>query len=372
MQIHHFFSHDYEQKTGGWIYNRRLTGWVDRHFGNLREMTVPACFPSPEAAVLAQIAAMFDAVEAGAVLVMDHVYACMLLPILSERPFKLVLIYHHSLSEERGQPQAAADRDSIERSALELAHLVIVTSKDSCDYVTRHHGVAADRVITAQPGNDPVPQSPAHGAGAWQLLSVGAVIPRKRYEFLVEAMATLLPADANRGARRAPSAPSVTQDAGSLSPEPLPGWRLTIVGNTERYPDYVAELRDVIETQGLGRMITLAGELPAAALETLWGRTHLYVASSFYEGYGMAISEAICRGVPVLSTPSGAVAGWAAQAVTLVDAQDPRAMAAAIAAIIADPALYGAARKKVARQAVALPSWEENLARVGEGLRRLA
>lgn len=356
MPIHHFYSTDYERRTGGWIYNRQLIDWLDRHLGGVAEMTVPVCFPAPDAAVLAEIAALFDAIEPGAVLVMDHIYGCMLLPVLHDRPFKLVLIYHHAMVEERGagllpsHPQRARSegaggtgQNATEQSALQLASAIVVTSDESREYVTRHYGIAAQKIITGKPGNDPAPQSPAHEAGAWHLLCVGAVIPRKRYEFLVEVLAKLERSD----------------------------WSLTIVGNSERYPEYAADLQGLIDAGGLSGHIELTGELTTPALEAVWGRTHLYVASSFYEGYGMAISEALCRGVPVISTPSGAVAGWAGEAATLVDADDPQDMAARIAAMMSDIATYGAARKKAMRFAAALPSWQENMAQVGEGLKRL-
>lgn len=343
MTLHHFYSTDYEQKTGGWIYNRHLIAWLDRHMGGVHEMTVPVCFPRPDAAVLAEIATLFDAIEPGAVLVMDHIYGCMLLPILSARPFRLVLIYHHSMVEERGEGEVAASRNTAEHSALQLADAIVVTSDESRDYVTGHYGINEQKIITGKPGNDPAPRSPVHDGGPWHMLSVGAVIPRKRYEFLVEALAKVQRSD----------------------------WSLTIVGNTDRYPDYVGSLQNLIETHCLADHITLAGEVPPSALDALWSKTHLYVASSLYEGYGMAISEAICRGVPVISTPSGAVASWAGEAVTLVDPDAVGEMAARIAAVMDDRATYEAAREKAVHFADALPSWEASMVRVGKRLRRL-
>ncbi len=343
MPILHFYSTDYEKKTGGWIYNRHLISWLDRHLGSVREMTVPICFPTPDAAVLAEIDHMLSRIEPGSVLVMDHIYGCMLLPILQRRLLRLVLIYHHSMTEERGAADVATGRDATEKSALQLADAIIVTSDESRNYVTGHYGIAPEKIITGKPGNDPAPQSAAHVSGRWRMLSVGAVIPRKRYEFLVEALAKVESSD----------------------------WSLAIAGNTERYPDYVSSLQNRVETLGLSNHITFAGELPAPALDALWGQTHLYIASSLYEGYGMAISEAISRGVPVISTPSGAVASWAGEAATLVDAEDVGEMARQIAGIMADRATYEAARTKATGFAATLPSWEKNMTLAGEELRRL-
>ncbi|MGI2035207.1 glycosyltransferase family 4 protein [Rhizobium panacihumi] len=343
MPIHHFYSTDYEQKTGGWIYNRHLIDWLDRHLSGVREITVPVCFPTPDAGVLDEIAALFDEIEPGAVLLMDHIYGCMLLPILRERKFRLVLIYHHSMTEERGEGEAATGRDTVEKSALELAGAIIVTSDKSHAYIASGYGIADEKIVTAKPGNDPVPQSPAYDGGPWRMLSVGAVIPRKRYEFLIEALAKIDRSD----------------------------WSLIIVGNTERYPDYVASLQNFIDISGLNNHITLTGELSPDALEALWQKAHLYAASSLYEGYGMAISEALCRGIPVISTPSGAVASWAAEVAMLVDADDPAEIAERIAAMMGDAVAYGAARERAKNFAAGLPSWEDNMAIAGEAIRRL-
>ena len=53
------------------------------------------------------------------------------------------------------------------------------------------------------------------------------------------------------------------------------------------------------------RQVRFAGEVQDAPLETLWQHTDLFALASHWEGYGMAITEALKRGVPVAVTAVG-------------------------------------------------------------------
>ena len=51
-----------------------------------------------------------------------------------------------------------------------------------------------------------------------------------------------------------------------------------------------------------------AGEIGDAELETLWREADLFALATYWEGYGMAIAEALKRGLPVAVTAGGAAA----------------------------------------------------------------
>jgi len=84
-----------------------------------------------------------------------------------------------------------------------------VTSPATAKLVASDYGVPAERITVARPGSDPAPRSSGSRNEVPHLLSVGAVVPRKGFEVLVAALATL--AD-------------------------LP-WRLTIAGDLARDPN---------------------------------------------------------------------------------------------------------------------------------------
>ncbi len=52
--------------------------------------------------------------------------------------------------------------------------------------------------------------------------------------------------------------------------------------------------------------VRFAGELVGEALEAAWQSADLFALATYYEGYGMAIAEALKRGLPVVVTAGGA------------------------------------------------------------------
>jgi glycosyltransferase involved in cell wall biosynthesis len=336
---HYLYSADYEQKTGGWVYNQHVVDWLRRSGAAVEIYTVPIAFPAPSEATVAAVDAMLDRLEPGTVLLTDHIYACMFAPILRGRPLRVVSIFHHSLAEEHAD---GGTFRAVEQAAIDLSETVVVTSQETRDYIARHYAASGDRIVVALPGVDPQPASAPHKGGPWRFLSVGAVIPRKRYELMIAALALVGDID----------------------------WSLTIAGNTARYPDYVAGLQTTIAEAGMADRIRFAGELPERALQMHWRETHLYLASSAYEGYGMAISEALVRAIPVVTTASGAVASWAGEGASLVRSDAPQAFAEALVPILAQPALYAEARRRAASFGSRLASWDESLAVIGPRLSR--
>ena len=48
----------------------------------------------------------------------------------------------------------------------------------------------------------------------------------------------------------------------------------------------------------------------SAALEALWHEADLFALATHWEGYGMAVAEALKRGVPVAVVPEAPRAVW--------------------------------------------------------------
>jgi len=95
-------------------------------------------------------------------------------------------------------------------------------------------------------------------------------------------------------------------------------------------------------------------ELPELVRE--YSTARIAVVPSFFEGFGFPASEAMACGLPVVANAAGAlpeVVGSDGEAGLLVPPRDPRALAAAIASILAEPrraeAMGRAARRRVER-----------------------
>ncbi|MFK8163796.1 MAG: glycosyltransferase [Lewinella sp.] len=103
---------------------------------------------------------------------------------------------------------------------------------------------------------------------------------------------------------------------------------LTIAGNGD--PKVVENL--IGNHPEIATAITLEGELSRSEVNELMGEHDLFVLSSEVETQGIVLTEALCCGLPVVTTNCGGPAdlGLGPEDGTIVPVNDPRALAAAI------------------------------------------
>ena len=171
-----------------------------------------------------------------------------------------------------------------------LVSEVVVTSPTTAKLVASDYGVSAEHITVARPGSDPAPRSRGSRSEVPHLLSVGAVVPRKGFDVLVAALATLAE---------------------------LP-WRLTIAGDLTRDPNEAARLDAGISQHKLTGRIAALGAVSSERLAALYDDADLFVLASRFEGYGMAYAEALSHGLPVIGTTAGAIPDTVPQAAGLL------------------------------------------------------
>jgi glycosyltransferase involved in cell wall biosynthesis len=340
-------SADYARHTGGWVYDHRLTSELAALGWQVSRLTLPAGFPRPDAAQRAETERLISALPDGAILLVDQLVLGVL-PELARREgkrLKLAFIVHHPLAlEDLRDPDEAERFRASEHAALAHAALIIVPSRATARTLVLHYAVPEARIVVAEPGTDRLAVAPGRRDGLLSLLSIGSVVPRKAHELLVGALAAL------KDVR----------------------WHLTIVGDTDRHPAHVAVVQELICRHGLSDRITLTGGLDQKALEPHWQSANLYVASSRHEGYGMAIAEALSRGIPVVSTDAGAVGEWVdREAVRLVPPDNLVVLREALGSVLKDARVRERMRDAALIARTALPAWSTQASRVDAKLRAL-
>ena len=170
-------------------------------------------------------------------------------------------------------------RDS-ERAALAATRRVVATSRIDGRSLAATFDVPAGSIDVIVPGTDRGAVRDGSDRAPLRLLAVGAIVPRKGFDVLVEALARL--AD-------------------------LP-WRLTIVGDRTRDLQAVAASRRRHRAPLAGRTGSrTSGAVSSERLAALYAGADLFVLASRFEGYGMAYAEAIAHGLPVVGTTGGAI-----------------------------------------------------------------
>jgi len=103
------------------------------------------------------------------------------------------------------------------------------------------------------------------------------------------------------------------------------------------------------------------GAVPPERILELYSASDLFVLASRFEGYGMALAEAIAHGLPVVSTTTGAIPDTIpAGAGLLVPPNDVAALAQALRRLISDRAERRRLAINARAAAAQLPTWQES------------
>jgi glycosyltransferase involved in cell wall biosynthesis len=231
--------------------------------------------------------------------------------------------------------------ESAVRSALALVRRVICTSHWTARALAADYRVPPMSIRVVEPGVDrrsaakgthsaSVARHSSDDGDTLNLLCVATLTPRKGHALLFQALAEL------RDRR----------------------WHLTCAGSITNDPPTVATLERQLDRLALRSRVSLLGDLDPETLERHYERADLFVLASYFEGYGMALAEAVARGIPVVSTTGGAIPETVpADASVLVAPGDGRALVKALATVLDDAGtrlrLAANARKARAK----LPTW---------------
>ena len=328
-----------ERISGGTIFDRQMIDGLRSAHWQVELLVLEGNYPWPDSAALDAADTRVAQLPAGAWVVADALAFGAMADIAQQHGRRLhwVALVHHPLALETGLTDVQQQRlFASERRALAAARGVIVTSTRTATALAEY-GITPALIHVVEPGTCPAPLAKGssdtgddaghrHGT-TLALLCVATLTPRKGHAVLLEALAGL-------------------QDR---------NWTLHCVGDTGRDAATTGDLRARIAALGLAERVLLHGELDHAGVRAMVQRADVFVLPSYYEGYGMALAEALASGLPVISTTGGAIADTVpADAGVLVPPGDSTALRAALARVFDEPRwraqLAAGARRARARQ----------------------
>jgi len=217
--------------------------------------------------------------------------------------------------------------------------------------LTDFYGVPVQHVSIILPGTDRCTNSLSPKLAAKQrsrpvqLLSVGAVIPRKGFHILIEAL----------------------QPLKSLS------WTLTIAGDVTRDAHAFAHLQEVIRRCSLQDRVHVLGSVSDLELQNLYTTSDVFVLASFYEGYGMVFAEAMANGLPIVATTGGAIPDTVpTQAGVLVTPGHVVALSDAIRSLVENDEYRLVLAQGASSAALQQPTWAESVQKFDQLLNAVA
>lgn len=312
--------------SGGNVYDRRLVcGLGERGWEvHVREVSRPE-----------EVQEALGSVPAGSPVLVDSLTASWAAPVLLGAAARLVPLVH-MLFDTPGEREVLADAPSI-----------IVTSQWSRQVLTGPLGLDPRRIHVAVPGVDLAPHAPRCGQ-AGDLLCVGAVVPAKGQDVLLEALGELADLE----------------------------WRCTMVGSLTADPAQVETLRKRSADLGVTDRIHLVGELGDEDLALAYRSAGLLVHPSRAESFGMVVTEGLSHRLPVLASAVGGLPEALGEVDgtrpgMLVRPGDPRALALMLRRWLGDERLRRGLRQRVAARLPQLPRWPQTTAVVSRVLEDL-
>ncbi|WP_376092486.1 glycosyltransferase family 4 protein [Roseomonas sp. CCTCC AB2023176] len=266
--------------SGGYGYDRRIVAGL-REAGHVaRVVELAGRHPLPDGAAEDSARTALDSLGEDEVAVVDGLGLPAFAPLadrLSAR--RAIGLIHHPTALENGfsDDERAALKER-ERLLFPVMARLVTTSQLTAERLPLEFGALAERIGVVEPGTDPAPRAKGSGRAGCAILAVGTLVPRKGHDLLLRALGRLTDLD----------------------------WHLTIAGG-ERDPVHAAGLRALAEELGIASRVTFAGEVDDTGLAALYDGADLFASASWWEGYGMAVAEALARGLPLAVTAGGAL-----------------------------------------------------------------
>jgi glycosyltransferase involved in cell wall biosynthesis len=328
--------------SGGNAYDRRVCRGLAAIGWSVHEHSVQGSWPWPDAAARADLTGVIAQMPDNAVVLIDGLIASSVAQVLVPEAgrLSLVVLVHMPLGD--GLPgEAVPDARTEERAVLSAAVAVVTTSTWTRRWLLDRYTLSPARVHVAEPGVDAAEIARGTATGG-ELLCVAAVTPGKGHDVLLAALAAIMDQS----------------------------WRCVCVGTLTLDPGFVERLGRQARDGGIADRVRFAGPRTGADLDVAYAAADALVLATRAETYGMVVTEALARGLPVVATTVGGVPEALGRGADgsrpglLVPPGDREALAAALRRWLSDIVLRQRFRKVAEERRLTLPGWSDTAVQI--------
>lgn len=262
--------------SGGNTYDRRMCQALDSAGWSVSVSEVAGAWPFAGANGHGALDGSLRALPDGSLVLVDGLVASTLPEVMVPacRRLRVVVLMHMPTGVQADQQGWLG----AECEVLRAASSVVTPSTWAKTWLLASYGLDPAHVHVAHPGVDAA--APATGTrDGGRLLCVGRVTPGKGHDLLLAALSHV--AD-------------------------LP-WRCACVGALSVEPEFVAQLRRHARESGLDGRFRFTGPRTGSELAAAYAEADVLVLASRAETYGMVVTEALSRGLPVIAADVGGV-----------------------------------------------------------------
>jgi glycosyltransferase involved in cell wall biosynthesis len=333
---------DPARPSGGNTYDRRLCEHLESRGWSVSRRDVAGDWPWAGESACRQLQQTLAELPDGSLVLVDGLVGSVVPEVMvpASRRLRVVVLLHMPVGARDGG--GSLERES---AVLSAADAVVTTSEASRAWLFDAYALDPAAVHVAQPGVDAATEVAGSGGGR-NLLCVGAVTPGKGHDVLLAALGR------------------VTDLA----------WRCECVGSLAKDPEFVQDLCRDIGGAGLHDRMVLTGPRTGAELESSYAAADLLVLASRGETYGMVVTEALARALPVVAPHVGGVpealgvSPGGRRPGMLVPPGDPDALSDALRRWLSEPALRDELRDAARGRRTELKGWTETAERVAKVL----
>ena len=268
---------DPARPSGGNTYHRMMCTELAALGWTTRERLVELGPPAQQGAPTQTMGGLLASIPDRSVVLLDGLVALPMPAVLVPEAdrLRLVVVVHLPLGlDPGGGPDP--ERRAAEGAVLRAAAAVVTTSRWTRDWLLAAHPLEPSRVHVVTPGVQPADLARGSPAGG-RLLCVGAVSATKGHDVLVDALAAVSDLD----------------------------WACRCIGSVDVERDLARRVVDRARDLGLGERVVFTGPRVGAELEAEYAVADVLVAPSRIETYGLVVTEALARGVPVIGARVG-------------------------------------------------------------------